>query len=279
MPHVRTSTTQRRFGDFRPARAVKSHGRQHHQFGGNFRKSNLDDLRLTPLPDANTNSHRRAKVRRLPHCDHLAADKPALRRSGQRLGCLCWRTPTPFCWVAPLNMGPLIKIASRPVLGSCTALEVPKLLQELRAQSIQLFADLDASTLRELMGAVADVSVPEARRPVLFLNFPEVYRAERIIADVIEQAAQGSRRPLATLVRWRGPFRTHRHSAHSPVPTDQARRTRCALSSLVNRLGGSGHPAGPQRQKAACAGCLGSNGMGATMSRHQSPWACCCSIP
>src|SRR5262249_45262157 len=86
----------------------------------------------------------------------------------------------------------LPQVASASVADRCSATQVPTLLQELCSHSIQLFAGLNASELRELLDAASDSPGPETARPILLLGLPQAHRTEIIIADAIDQLARAA---------------------------------------------------------------------------------------
>ena len=84
------------------------------------------------------------------------------------------------------------KVAVASVVNRCTASELPTLVQSLSPHSIQLFADVSAPTLRNLLDAASDVNDSRATRPILFLSLPKAHRAESIIGEVIDQLARAA---------------------------------------------------------------------------------------
>src|SRR5262249_38447748 len=60
------------------------------------------------------------------------------------------------------------KLASISAVDPCTVNEIPRLLQELRSNSIQLFTGINDSMLRDVMTAAADDCDSGVSRPVLF---------------------------------------------------------------------------------------------------------------
>src|SRR5262245_24710591 len=68
-----------------------------------------------------------------------------------------------------LGVRALPKVASVSVVDQCSAAELPTLLQELSPHSIQLFAGVNTSAIRELLDAVSDSPGLEAARPILLL--------------------------------------------------------------------------------------------------------------
>jgi hypothetical protein len=71
----------------------------------------------------------------------------------------------------------------------CAAAQVPTLLQGLSSHSIQLFAGVNASEIRELLNAASDSQGPETARPILLLGLPQAHSTETIIASAIDQVA------------------------------------------------------------------------------------------
>jgi very-short-patch-repair endonuclease len=86
----------------------------------------------------------------------------------------------------------LPQVASASVADRCSATQVPTLLQELFPHSIQLFAGVNVSELRELLDAASDSPGPETARPILLLGLPQAHRTETIIADAIDQLARAA---------------------------------------------------------------------------------------
>ena len=81
-----------------------------------------------------------------------------------------------------LGVRALPKVASVSVVDQCSAAELPTLLQELSPHSIQLFAGVNTSAIRELLDAVSDSPGLEAARPILLLGLPQAHRS--VIARV-----------------------------------------------------------------------------------------------
>jgi hypothetical protein len=86
----------------------------------------------------------------------------------------------------------LPQVASAYVADRCSAAQVPTLLQELSSHSIQLFAGVNVSELRELLSAASDSPGPETARPILLLGLPQAHRTETIIASAIDQLARAA---------------------------------------------------------------------------------------
>lgn len=83
----------------------------------------------------------------------------------------------------------LPQVASASVSDRCSAAQVPTFLQELSSHSIQLFAGVNASEIRELLNAASDSQGPETARPILLLALRQAHCIETIIADAIDLLA------------------------------------------------------------------------------------------
>jgi very-short-patch-repair endonuclease len=74
-------------------------------------------------------------------------------------------------------------------IETCTASELPTLLQSLHSHSMQLFAGVDAPTLRAILGAEPDPADRPLARPIVFLSLSKLVSAEMLVSTAIDQIA------------------------------------------------------------------------------------------